>query len=107
MSKYTEAIESGLAGIDYASPGICPGCQECSDTLDLTFDELDAAIEAGTALDDGGFSWSPCDCCGSSLGGNRYAAHGFDKERNIIHLDICVDCLHFLANGDEPENWEG
>ena len=53
------------------------------------------------------FSWAPCECCGSSLGGDRYPAHGIDPDDangSVVHLDVCADCLMYLANGDEPEN---
>lgn len=88
MSKFTEAVEQGLEGLDFVSTGTCPGCNECP------------------TIDEPHFSWSPCDCCNSSLGGDRHAAHGKDKDGNLVHLDICVDCLMYIANGDEPEIWD-
>lgn len=87
MSKFSDAVEAGLEGLDFVSPGIIEDCKECPD------------------IDESHFSWSPCDCCGSSLGGDRHAAHGRDKNGELVHLDICVDCLMFIANGDEPEQW--
>lgn len=60
------------------------------------------------AGDEGGFSWRDCDTCGSSLGGNRYAAHGlvspkrYARRTELLHLDVCTDCLVFIANGDLP-----
>jgi hypothetical protein len=74
-------------------------CSSCSD-----FDP-----ETG---DEGSFSWSSCDACGSSLGGTRHAAHGlispkkFHKRTEVIHLDVCTDCLFYTANGDLPEGGE-
>ena len=53
--------------------------------------------------DEGGFSWHACECCHSDLAGDRYAAHSF-VDGEVIHWDICVDCLHYLANGDLPVN---
>ncbi len=32
-------------------------------------------LEIRVDLEDLEFSWSECDCCGSSLGGSRYPAH--------------------------------
>jgi len=32
-------------------------------------------IEVRVELEEQEFSWSECDCCGSSLGGSRYPAH--------------------------------
>ena len=138
MSKYTDSVDDCLKGIECASPGIsavCPECQSAwrhnfiltesiSDLGDCSLQELlectddnETTLEDALFLlwfrhcepeDEGSFSWSQCDACGSSLGGDRYAAHGFLKgTREIIHLDVCVDCLLYLANGDEPEEWEG
>jgi len=64
-------------------------------------------ISGGEVEEDGGFSWAACDLCGSTLGGDRFAAHGFTPEGKLIHLDICMDCLQYLANGTIPEEWEG
>ena len=54
---------------------------------------------------EGSFSWSACGSCGSSLGGYRFEAHAFEPTPNSVVYDIkiCVDCLMFHANGDEPE----
>ena len=85
MSKYTEAVERGLEGLSHVSGGICPGCPDCPE------------------VDEGFFSHAPCDCCNSTLGGDRYAAHGADPDGDLIHLDVCPDCVAYLANGEELE----
>ena len=98
MSAYTDALDVHLEGLTAVSSGACPGCVACGEPD--TDDEMDIANE-------GHFSWRSCDSCGSTLGGDRYAAHGIDDDDGEnVHLDICVDCLMFLANGDEPEDWE-
>ena len=51
------------------------------------------------------FSWSPCDTCGSMLGGSREDALAHDGEGDLIELEICSDCAMYFANGDEPEHW--
>ena len=28
------------------------------------------------------------------------------NDGEVVHLDICENCLMFHANGDEPEEWE-
>jgi hypothetical protein len=70
-----------------------------------------SAVQSGEVCDEGIFSWSSCDSCGSHLGGSRYAAHavrrGDDGKIDIQHISICEDCMLFHANGDEPEVWEG
>jgi len=59
------------------------------------------------------FSWSPCGICGTKLRGNRSAWHwicGCDahgKRGDIMHEDnACMDCVVWLANGEEPESWQ-
>lgn len=101
MSKYTEAVDKQTAGTEHVNPGPCPGCKDCGleDCKDMNTPEYEAAGE-------GGFSWHDCEICGSPLGGHRSPFHGFiDKE--IVHLEGCNDCAAYLANGDEPEHWEG
>ena len=106
MSNFTEAIERELSGIGHIAPGLASCCGECCSAHGLDEDEMREGCENGTVIDEGGFSGSSCDSCGSTLGGDRFAAHGFGKDDEVIHLDICVDCLMFHANGDEPQEWE-
>jgi len=69
---------------------VCSGCENYSEDIG----------------DEGGFSWSQCGICGSSLGGNRYVWHWVDEDGEIMHEDDgCVDCLLYLSNGDEPGEW--
>lgn len=35
------------------------------------------------------FSWSPCELCGSALGGERFVV----ERRDHITIDVCSDCL--------------
>lgn len=101
---YLEALEHNLRGLSHVSAGACPTCEHCG-----PFDPDDC--DACDVANEGGFSWSSCDACGSSLGGDRYPAHGFSKPFDngddiLVHLDVCADCLCYLANGDVPEDWE-
>ena len=102
MSKFTESVDTYLEGIECVSAGACPGCEECElgNVDSMESPEWDQANE-------GSFSWSQCETCGSRLGGDRFPSHGFSEDGEIVHLDVCVDCLIYLANGDEPEEWEG
>ncbi len=110
MSNFTRAINRELKGIGHISPGLTSICSQCCSAHDLTETEMEEDLSSGLVFDEGGFSRGDCDSCGSTLAGNRYAAHGFDgdptKPGTLVHLDICEDCLLFHANGDEPENWE-
>ncbi len=109
MTAFTDAIERELKGIGHISAGLASICGCCCQTLDVSEDEMAAGCEDGSIIDEGGFSWQSCESCGSSLGGNRYAAHGFNgdptEDGTLVHLDICEDCLLFHANGDEPDQW--
>lgn len=98
MSKFTRAVQRGLEGLEHVSTGLVRGCEECGTPPEE---------ESEDWPDEGCFSGSSCDSCNSHLAGDRYAAHAFTSERELIHLNICVDCLMFIANGDEPDRWEG
>lgn len=37
----------------------------------------DSADHEGNVNDDLGFSWRPCDCCGSKLGGDRFKLYAY------------------------------
>ncbi len=70
------------------------------------------SIHPDASDDEGGPGGSQCGSCGSTLAGMRYDAHAIDHspgevDQDPIELSICVDCLCYHANGDEPENWEG
>lgn len=106
-SKFVDAVEHGLQGLKHISTGPCPGCKNCADNFGYCcVHSLDYAIENGEVCDEGGFSRCQCECCGSTLGGNRYAAHGVDSDGKVLHLEVCPDCVWYIANGDEPEEWE-
>jgi hypothetical protein len=106
MSEFTDAVYETLRG-EYESgfiltTGIATKvCEQCSDWYEEEVDE-------------GSFSWTRCESCGSSLGGQRYVAHliahepeegwpGGEKGPDVYHISICADCLIFHANGDEPD----
>lgn len=78
-------------------PGICPTCDECQTQFGLSEEEIKTMLEDGTLVDEGGFSYHNCDICHSSLGGDRYCAHEIAENGELIHLDICCDCLMELA----------
>jgi len=69
---------------------VLPGCHSPkSDTLDSEPSEPY-------------FSWQPCECCGSNLGGNREAySFGTDYPgiAGTFDANICVNCVYYLAYG--------
>jgi hypothetical protein len=57
-----------------------------------------------TPEDEGGdvdpwFSWSPCECCGSHLGGNREYLFARDTNNDIVHFKVCEDCVYYVNYG--------
>lgn len=92
FETYKQAVEHNLKGLSFVSTGACPGCDECGLSDEPTEQERELAEEPS-------FSWSACEACGSSLGGNRHPAHGIMEDGAILHLSICMDCLYFLNYG--------
>lgn len=71
---------------------------------------FDEDVRNGDACADPFFSWEGCDICGSSLGGDFEPWHavkvGKSVAEGLFHgSHACVDCIIYLANGDEPEAW--
>lgn len=112
-ARYQAAVDHNLKGLAFVSTGACTGCTDCGlptieepDPDEDWYDkerrekktkEIEHARECA---DEGGFSWSGCDCCGSTLGGQRYAAHGVSTtDQRLSHLDVCVDCLYYINYG--------
>ena len=104
MSVYTDSVQICTGGLQSVNPGMAACCPECNPD-DL---EQDALAEQ----DKPSFSWRGCDTCGSSLGGDSSAGHGFlvDKDPTndaaLVHLRMCTDCVLYFANGDEPDTWQ-
>lgn len=105
-SPFVRAFIRGTESLRYFSTGICSKCPECQAASGLPPRQFFSAYEAGRIDEEGAFSWSDCDICGSGLGGDRYSGHYCDDDGKVQHLsDICCDCVVFAANGDEPEDW--
>jgi hypothetical protein len=47
------------------------------------------------------FSWRPCDCCGSRLGGNRGDCNGYNPTTKEIQdgYAVCEDCIYYNEYG--------
>ena len=79
--------------LKFVSSGLCPDCEDCANLFDVRIQELNHGIENGDLFDEGSFSWNPCNDCNTSLGGDSYIAHGIDSENEIVHFQICHDCM--------------
>jgi hypothetical protein len=103
--EYVDTVIEACNATKYRriDPGVACQCETCQSAFGLSEDELLEGSENGSVHDEGGFSWHGCEVCRSSLGGTRYAAHGFAEDGSVLHYDVCADCLCYLANGDVPE----
>ena len=47
------------------------------------------------------FSWSPCDVCGTHLGGDREECNGYNtKTKEFEDYDcVCTDCVYYAEYG--------
>jgi hypothetical protein len=110
MSAFNDAIQANIGKLKAVSTGVCPGCETCRVNHDpkLTMEEFDKEWSAGRTIDEDSFSWRPCGICGTTLGGDRHVWHYLDEDNDICHEgNACTDCVMFLANGDEPDEWPG
>lgn len=111
MSKFTDAINHYCDDM-HVAVGAAACCDECRQAYDIDSDLTDdEAQEILYDAAEASFSWSQCDSCGSTLGGDRHEAHGLiDGDDGcgliILHMSICSDCMIYHANGEEPETWE-
>lgn len=70
----------------------------------LTRENCKAGCNSPCMTEDGDhqafFSWRPCECCGSPLGGDReeYEFARNDAEPNFT-AKICMDCVYYLVYG--------
>ena len=80
--------------LKFISTGVCPGCEDCMDTFGYDDPEVfEQAVMNEDVLDEGSFSWNPCDECNTSLGGDSFYAHGIDENDDLNHFRVCRDCL--------------
>jgi hypothetical protein len=46
------------------------------------------------------FSWAPCHCCNTHLGGNRENATGYNPTtKEVQEYVICSDCVYYAEYG--------
>ena len=98
MSQFTESVEHYCEGLTVAV-----GCRGIK--CEYADGDEDHQCEPS-------FSWTQCDSCGSRFGGDREQATGIpndfkagEGESRFVDMSICVDCIMYHANGDEPETW--
>lgn len=47
------------------------------------------------------FSWRPCQCCGTTLGGDREECNGYNPTtQEVQEYDcVCTDCIYYSEYG--------
>jgi hypothetical protein len=103
MNTFEKRFKNGLLGLHSESSGFSYICPECIDYYGFCCKHsAKAAYEKGEIVDEPSFSHESCDICNSNISGNRYIAHAMTKNNDILHLEICQDCVLYMANGDLP-----
>ena len=88
----------GSEGITNLSSGHfeCPDCK-------VEFDDSGKCPKCGgdrECFNEPHFSWSSCDCCGTTLGGDREYASGYNPAtKGIQEYSICSDCVYYAEYG--------
>ena len=93
MNLFIQAIETYCRGLDSVSVG-CLGIK-----CEYADGDEEHQCEAG-------FSSTQCDSCGSTYAGDRTTGFGMwtdDGQIITIEMALCVDCVMWHANGEEPE----
>lgn len=99
-AEYEAAVKDffGREGIENLSSGH-PWCPECK----TEWGDSEACPNCGQSracCEESYFSWTPCDCCGRPLGGDRYHATGYHRPTNDVYeYEICVDCVYYAEYG--------
>lgn len=111
MSSYPAEIDQWVSDVTATcrefdnhqiATDVCSKCEECQSQFGLSEAELAKGIEDEEINDEGGFTWCACDCCHLLIGGMKYSAHAF-QNGELVHLEICEDCMCYLASGYEPK----
>jgi len=94
-TEYEFAVANFMAreGIKYLATGylVCPICGL----------EFEGYCSCGAvAIDESFFSWQPCECCGTTLGGSREHATALNLVGKICEYTICTDCAYYAEYGE-------
>jgi hypothetical protein len=108
------AEERGLGKSDWES--YCDDrAEECAEEgvpfMPLSYEDwYEREVEArGEEDEDTEFSWQDCDLCGALAGSRHHATAyhtDFPANQDYIALEVCGDCLCWIANGDVPNECE-
>lgn len=83
-----------------ADPDVCEASEQAATAK--AREQFDEELGGGHLISEPSFSWTECDVCGCTLGGDRESWHYVDKQGEVQHAEgACTDCVVYLANGDE------
>ena len=101
QDRYKDRVAETLADLAWVTSGAVLGCRGCLSRVPMVAERtVEDWIER---VETPHFSWHPCGLCRSPLSGHRSPAHGIDPSQEIVHLEICDDCVRYLADGTIPE----
>lgn len=88
--------------IEFLSTGSAE-CEDCHGSGFIDEDDADpceACDGSGWSIEEPWFSWRPCECCGSHLGGDREHLNAIHKPTGkATQYVICTDCVYYLEYG--------
>ena len=101
-----EIVTGFISGkLKFVSTGLCPDCTECMSAFGYDdIDKFNNDVESQEIVDEGSFSWNPCDDCNRNLGGDSFYAHGIDENGELIHFQVCYNCLFSIEGYTICEN---
>jgi len=89
-------------GIANLSPGciVCPICGEDLHSSGVCDEACPGCGEDMEVINEPDFSWTACDCCGSSPGGDRSTASGYHPASGeCFEYSVCQDCVYYSTYG--------
>lgn len=93
-TEYEAAYRRRLEGLERVSIGACSGCEDCCSCY-----RYDDEAEQFKTQPKPWFSKLSCEACGSTEAGDREVTHGVDADGEIVHLDMCDDCVYYTEYG--------
>lgn len=97
-AAYQTAFETGMTGLSHFSSGsFIQSCTECPVNEHVHYED-GISYEAEPY-----FSWSRCEICDTTLGGDREDCHAIMEGDVLIHLRVCTDCVYYAEYGRLPD----
>ena len=95
--SFKTTVDNYMKGIQFPSVGAMADCPDCGLAGEEHPTQKELVVASQPVHRD-----RPCECCGGDPG-YRYPSHGLDPKSGMVHMDLCVDCVIYLAHGDLPD----